>query len=107
MCVVAGFTPIRILESMVNIGTLMAFVLVCASVLLLRVRRPDAHRPFRCPFVFLLAPAGILTNLVLMLFLPVNTWVRLALWLLLGIAMYLMYGRRNSVLGREMAKESS
>ena len=57
--VVAAFTPIVVLEEMVNIGTLLAFVIVCGAVLLLRIRRPEATRPFRCPALFLVAPLGI------------------------------------------------
>src|SRR5205814_640459 len=81
VCMVAAFTPIRKLEEMVNIGTLMAFVIVCASVLILRLRRPEAHRPFRCPAVFILAPLGIAINLLMTLFLPWDTWLRLVVWL--------------------------
>src|SRR5207302_6782667 len=60
--VVAAFTPIQDLEKMVNIGTLFAFVVVCIAVMLLRIRRPEAQRPFRCPALFVLAPVGILVN---------------------------------------------
>src|SRR5262249_55200352 len=59
IAIVAALTPIEDLELMVNIGTLAAFVVVCAAVLLLRIQRPDAHRPFRCPAVFVVAPLGI------------------------------------------------
>jgi amino acid transporter len=100
MAVVAAFTPIYILEQMVNIGTLFAFVVVCAAVLILRIRRPDAHRPFRCPVVYLVAPLGILVNLVLMLFLPVDTWLRLFVWLVIGLCIYFGFGMRHSSLGR-------
>src|SRR5437764_12341267 len=75
--VVAAFTPISKLEEMVNIGTLMAFVIVCAAVLLLRIQKPDARRPFRTPFLWVVAPLGILVNLIMMLFLPLDTWIRL------------------------------
>src|SRR5438270_6577752 len=63
IAVVAALTPITKLEEMVNIGTLMAFVIVCGAVLLLRIREPHAHRPFRTPFLFVFAPLGILINL--------------------------------------------
>jgi APA family basic amino acid/polyamine antiporter len=102
MAVVAAFTPIYILEQMVNIGTLFAFTVVCAAVLILRIRRPDAHRPFRCPAVFLVAPLGILVNVVLMLFLPVDTWMRLFVWLLIGLVIYFSFGARHSSLGKEL-----
>ncbi|MCC6416700.1 MAG: amino acid permease [Gemmataceae bacterium] len=103
MCVVAAFTPIAALEEMVNIGTLFAFVVVCAAVGLLRVRRPDAARPFRCPALWLVAPLGILVNITMMLFLPVDTWLRLVVWLAVGLVIYFSYGYRRSVLGRELA----
>ncbi|MCX7699902.1 MAG: amino acid permease, partial [Gemmataceae bacterium] len=101
--VVAAFTPIQDLEKMVNIGTLFAFVVVCAAVLLLRVRRPDAARPFRTPFLWFVAPAGILVNVTMMLFLPVMTWIRLLGWLALGLLIYFGFGWRNSALGRQRA----
>lgn len=100
MALVAGFFPIRMLEEMVSIGTLLAFVLVCGSVLLLRIRHPHEERPFRCPVLYLIAPLGILVNLSLMFFLPLDTWLRLILWLALGMVLYLTFGIRNSVLRR-------
>jgi APA family basic amino acid/polyamine antiporter len=102
LCIVTAFTPIDLLFNMVNIGTLLAFVIVCGAVLLLRIRRPDAPRPFKCPFVFLIAPLGILVNLSMMLFLPLETWYRLAGWLLLGLVIYFLYGMRHSVLGKRL-----
>jgi APA family basic amino acid/polyamine antiporter len=96
ICLVAALTPIKDLEEMVNVGTLMAFVMVCAAVLILRRQRPDAHRPFRCPFLGIVAPLGIIVNLTLMLFLPINTWMRLVVWLLLGFVIYFRYSRRHS-----------
>ncbi|WP_437227183.1 amino acid permease [Planctomicrobium sp. SH661] len=98
IAVVAGFFPIRMLEEMVSIGTLMAFVLVCGSVLILRIRSPQIERPFRCPLLFIVAPLGIFVNLALMLFLPLDTWLRLVIWLGMGMAIYFSYGLRNSVL---------
>src|SRR6516162_9017965 len=96
VCLLAAFTPIGQLQSLVNIGTLMAFILVCAAVLVLRVRRPDAARPFRCPAVYVVAPLGIAVNLTMMLFLPWETWLRLAAWLAIGLVIYFAYGRRHS-----------
>jgi APA family basic amino acid/polyamine antiporter len=103
LCVVTALAPLEDLFNMVNIGTLLAFAIVCAAVLLLRVRRPDARRPFRCPGVYLVAPLGIVVNLLLMLFLPVATWLRLVGWLALGLVIYFSYGRHHSELGRELA----
>ena len=88
ICLIAALTPIRKLAEMVNIGTLLAFVIVCAAVMIIRVRRPDAHRPFRCPALFVIAPLGIVVNLALMLFLPVDTWLRLVVWLAIGFVVY-------------------
>ncbi|HUQ72907.1 MAG TPA: amino acid permease [Planctomycetaceae bacterium] len=94
----AGFMPIRMLEEMVSIGTLMAFALVCMSVLLLRIRHPNLTRPFRCPAVFIVAPVGALVNVAMMLFLPLDTWFRLVIWLGLGLVIYLAYGMHHSTL---------
>ncbi|MSU80769.1 MAG: amino acid permease [Gemmataceae bacterium] len=98
MSIVAAFTPIAVLEEMVNIGTLFAFVVVCAAVLILRIKRPDAHRPFRCPAVYIVAPVGILVNLTLMFFLPAETWFRLAIWLAIGLCIYFAFGYHYSVM---------
>jgi APA family basic amino acid/polyamine antiporter len=106
LCVVTALAPLEDLFNMVNIGTLLAFSIVCAAVLILRIRRPDARRPFRCPAVYLLAPLGIGVNLLMMLFLPVMTWLRLVGWLVLGLAIYFFYGRHHSELGRELASSS-
>jgi APA family basic amino acid/polyamine antiporter len=81
-----------------NIGTLFAFALVCGSVLVLRVARPDERRRFRVRGAWLVAPAGILGCLWLALGLPWVTWVRFAVWLALGLAIYFLYGRRRSAL---------
>lgn len=102
MAVVAAFTPINVLGEMVNIGTLFAFVVVCAAVLILRITRPDAQRPFRCPAVFLVAPLGIAVNLILMMFLPVETWLRLVIWLLIGLVIYFSYSMHHSTLGKQL-----
>jgi APA family basic amino acid/polyamine antiporter len=100
LCVVTALTPIQVLFEMVNIGTLLAFLIVCSAVLILRLRRPEAARPFRCPLIFVLAPLGIAVNLLMMLFLPLETWWRLIIWLALGLVIYFAYGRRYSALGR-------
>lgn len=100
ICLVAGLLPIRLLEEMVSIGTLMAFVLVCGAVLALRIRRPELPRPFRCPLLFLVAPAGMFVNLAMMLFLPLDTWFRLWIWLAIGLVFYFAFGLRHSTLGR-------
>ena len=81
---------------MVNIGTLMAFVIVCAAVMLLRIQRPEAERPFRTPLIWVVAPLGILVNLIMMLFLPPDTWLRLVVWLVIGLCIYFFYGMSRS-----------
>jgi APA family basic amino acid/polyamine antiporter len=100
--VVAAFTPIQDLEKMVNIGTLFAFVVVCGAVLLLRIRRPEVHRPFRCPALFLVAPFGILVNVTMMMFLPLMTWLRLIGWLAIGLVIYFGYGYGHSLVGKSL-----
>src|SRR5207244_777205 len=105
MAGVAAFTPIEDLVEMVNIGTLFAFVVVCAAVLILRLKRPEASRPFRCPCAYFVASLGILVNLILMLFLPLMTWLRLVIWLILGLLLYFCYGFRHSTLGIMAAKQ--
>ena len=105
ICVTAALTPIYKLEEMVNVGTLMAFVMVCAAVLVLRFQRPAVHRPFRCPMIYVVAPLGILLNLALMLFLPLDTWLRLVIWLILGLLIYCFYSRRHSLLTQHLLKE--
>ena len=100
IAVVAAITPIQKLEEMVNIGTLMAFVIVCAAVMLLRVQRPEAERPFRAPLIWVVGPLGILVNLIMMLFLPLDTWLRLVVWLVVGLCIYFFYGMPRSTVGR-------
>jgi APA family basic amino acid/polyamine antiporter len=90
---------------MVNIGTLMAFAIVCAAVMILRVQRPHIHRPFRCPALYIIASAGILVNSSLMLFLPVDTWLRLVIWLAIGMVIYFTYSRRHSLLTQHLLRE--
>ena len=88
-----------------NIGTLLAFMFVCASVMMLRITRPDAERPFRCPALFVVAPLGILINLAMMMFLPLDTWIRLVLWLAAGLVLYFAYGLRHSTMSHSLERE--
>lgn len=92
----AAFVPARIAGEMTSIGTLFAFTLVCSGVLVVRKTMPHVPRTFRTPFVPFIPIAGILTCLGLMLFLPADTWIRLVLWMLLGIDIYAAYGMRHS-----------
>ena len=98
-CFVAAFAaliPISVLGELVSIGTLLAFIIVCAGVLILRRRRPELHRPFRTPFVPAVPILGIAISLLMMLGLPLDTWIRLVVWLVVGIVVYATYGRRHS-----------
>jgi APA family basic amino acid/polyamine antiporter len=94
----AAFLPLRILADLTNIGTLFAFVVVCAAVLIMRVIHPEAERPFRAPFSPVTPILGILTCLVLMFSLPPENWWRLFAWLALGFFIYFGYGRKHSVM---------
>lgn len=97
----AGFVPIKVVGEMTSIGTLLAFVMVCLGVLILRKTQPDVPRAFRTPFVPLVPILGILTCLAMMLSLPGDTWLRLIVWLAIGFAIYFGYGRKHSLLRRK------
>jgi APA family basic amino acid/polyamine antiporter len=103
----AGFLPIGMLLHLTNIGTLLAFVIVCAAVLIMRKKYPDAERPFRCPWVPVVPILGILTCLLLMFSLPVANWWRLGAWLALGVLIYAFYGRKHSVMKAYLADNGS
>jgi APA family basic amino acid/polyamine antiporter len=81
-----------------NIGTLFAFVIVCAAVLIMRKTNPNAARPFRCPLVPVVPILGIITCLTLMFSLPAANWLRLVIWMGLGLVIYCCYGHWHSVL---------
>jgi APA family basic amino acid/polyamine antiporter len=93
---IAGLFPIGLLGELVSIGTLLAFAIVCAGVLVLRFTDPGIHRPFRTPAVWLVAPLGVFFCLWLMRNLPPDTWARLLVWMALGLVIYFTYGRRHS-----------
>ena len=100
--VVAGLFPIGLLGQLVSIGTLLAFVIVCAGVWILRVRSPEIPRVFKTPLVPLVPILGILSCLGLMAGLPGDTWLRLIIWLIIGFAVYFLYGKSHSHIGRGM-----
>ncbi len=98
--VIAGFFPIGLLGELVSIGTLLAFVIVCGGILVLRYRQPDLPRPFRTPWVPVVPVLGILICGYMMYGLPKDTWLRLLIWMALGLAIYFLYGKRNSTLAK-------
>jgi APA family basic amino acid/polyamine antiporter len=94
----AAFVPARVVGEMTSIGTLFAFILVCIGVWILRVKQPELKRAFRTPLVPLIPILGIITCLFMMVFLPLDTWIRLIVWMLIGFDLYLFYGLKKSVL---------
>jgi APA family basic amino acid/polyamine antiporter len=103
---VAGFTPIEKVTELVNIGTLSAFILICASIMILRVKRPDLERSFRTPWVPIVPIVGILFSGWLMTKLPAITWMRFLAWLIVGIVVYSVYGLRKSNLAQQPTQET-
>ena len=96
VAVFAALIPIAVLGELVSIGTLLAFVIVCAGIWILRKRRPDMARPFTCPWVPFVPIMGILISGALMVALPLATWLRLVIWLVIGMGVYFLYGRNHS-----------
>ncbi|MFG2461852.1 amino acid permease [Streptomyces sp. NPDC048523] len=103
IAIVAGFTPLSELAELVNIGTLFAFVVVAIGVIILRRSRPDLPRAFRTPWVPFIPILSVAASLWLMLNLPAETWLRFAIWMVIGFAVYFLYGRSHSRLGRSRA----
>lgn len=98
VALMAAFVPAQVAGEMTSIGTLLAFTLVCAAVLVVRRTMPDAPRAFKTPFVPYVPILGILTCVTMMCFLPADTWIRLVLWMLIGVDVYVSYGMKHSVL---------
>ncbi|MFD2514783.1 amino acid permease [Pontibacter locisalis] len=98
--IIAGIFPIGLLGELVSIGTLLAFVIVCAGIIVLRRTSPDLKRPFKTPFVPLIPILGILICGYMMVNLGGDTWLRLIVWMAIGVAIYFLYGRRHSKLGK-------
>jgi APA family basic amino acid/polyamine antiporter len=95
---IAGILPIKLLGELVSIGTLLAFVIVCAGIIVLRKTNPDTPRPFKTPWVPFVPIMGIVICLAQMLSLPFDTWLRLIIWMVLGLVIYFLYSRKHSKL---------
>ncbi len=92
----AAVVPIGVLGELVSIGTLLAFVIVCAGIWILRVRKPELERPFKTPLVPFVPIMGMSVSLLMMVFLPWETWLRMIVWLAIGMVIYFTYGRHHS-----------
>lgn len=94
--VVAGLVPLSVLGQLISIGTLLAFIIVSAGVLALRRSRPELPRPFRVPALPLVAGSAIVSSLALMVTLPIDTWIRLGVWVVVGLSIFFFYARTHS-----------
>jgi APA family basic amino acid/polyamine antiporter len=101
VALMGAFLPLRFLAELVNIGTLLAFVIVCGAVLIMRRTHPEVHRPFRAPLGSAVPILGIACCLLLMFSLPVANWIRLLVWLLIGLVIYFSYGFFHSRISRQ------
>ena len=99
VAIAGGTIPINIAGELTSIGTLFAFAVVSAGVLYLRIKQPNVERPFKCPLVWFTAPMGVISSVLLMATLPGDTWIRLIVWMAIGLVIYFAYGMRRSVLG--------
>ena len=98
--IAAGVMPIGLAGELTSIGTLFAFAVVSAGVLVLRITHPDEERPFKTPFVWFTAPMGVITSVYLMWGLPFDTQMRLVIWMVIGLVIYFVYGMHHSKLGK-------
>jgi len=105
VAVAAGLLPIQVVAELCSIGTLFAFIIVCSGVLVLRYTRRDIHRPFKTPLFPFVPAAGVLLCGYLMINLPRTAWERFLIWLIIGLAIYFSYSRRNSGLRREPSEQ--
>jgi len=105
--VFAALVPSGVAGEMTSIGTLLAFILVCFGILVMRKKMPNAPRGFKTPFVPVFPICGILTCLFMMVFLPADTWIRLVVWMLIGLDIYAVYGVKHSKIGCLQGEERS
>jgi len=101
VAIAAGLTPIDVSSELVSIGTLFAFIIVCAGVILLRYKHPEYRRPFKVPMFPYLPGLGALLCACLMISLPRTAWGRFIIWLVLGLTIFFLYGRHHSRLEKE------
>ena len=107
VAIFAALLPIDVLGELVSIGTLLAFIIVCFGVWVMRVRRPDMPRPFRTPWVPVVPILGIVIFAAMMLALPLATWIRLVVWLVIGLLIYTLYGRKHSLVQKALRAQSA
>jgi APA family basic amino acid/polyamine antiporter len=103
--VISGILPISILGELVSIGTLLAFIIVCISVIVLRKSKPDIQRPFKTPWVPLIPILGASVCVLMMASLPIDTWIRLIVWMAIGFAIYFFYGVKHSKIRKSTPEE--
>jgi len=96
VCMFSGFAPIAVVGQMTSIGTLFAFVIVCAGIVVMRKTQPNLPRPFKTPFVPVVPILGVLVNLALMSGLGLSNWLRLVIWLVIGLCIFFGYSRTHS-----------
>jgi len=99
--ILAGILPIHILSQLVSIGTLLAFTIVCGSIIVLRKVQPETSRPFKTPWVPFVPIAGMVICVAQMFALPTSTWERLIIWMAIGFAIYFLYGIKHSKLRKK------